>query len=324
MNILLLYYTGTFNTRYLSERIAHRLEKDGDNVTLYQINQLKTERLDYTPYDMVGLGYPIYGFSAPRPFVHFIRAQHFPKGLKMFIYKNSGEVYHDNDASSMYVLRKLRRCRVSIKNEYHFGMPYNIHFRYDTAFVKEQLVFNDKLMEIMVYELKNGIGNLKKYPLRSKLITWSFARWQYIGGDVNSFFYRIHKDRCSGCNLCIKECPRQNIYRDKKGEIRFHHKCDMCMRCSMRCPHDAFYIGFLDKWGWKVNGAYNFKKIEEMEYKPVIDINTRGFFECYYEYFEQIDTRYHQLFGGEMKHYPKKTNKYPSMLRQLLTGTIIK
>lgn len=322
MNILLLYYTGTFNTRYLSEHIAHRLEKDGDSVTLYEINQLKTERLDFTPYDMVGLGAPIYGFSAPRPFVHFIRAQRFPKGLKVFIYKNSGEVYHDNDASSMFVLRKLRRSRVSINNEYHFGMPYNIHFRFDPAFVKEQLVYNGKLMEIMIYELKNGIGNLKKYPLRSRLITWSISRFQYIGGDVNSFFYRIDKERCNGCDLCIKSCPRQNIYRNKKGEIRFHHKCDMCMRCSLRCPRDAFYIGFLDKWGWRVNGAYNFRKIEAMEYKPVIDINTRGFFECYYEYFEKIDTRYQQLFGGEKKYYPKKTNKYPSMLRQLLTGTI--
>lgn len=325
MNVLLLYYTGTFNTRYLSRKIKVRMERDGDTVTLYEIDPLKTEKLDFSNYDMLGLGYPIYGFAAPWPFLKFIRAQRIPRGMKTFIYKNSGETYHDNDASSLFVVRKLRRCRADIHNEYHFGMPYNIHFKYEDQFVKEQLVMNDKLMEIMLYELRNGIGNMRKrYKLRPRLITATVARPQYIGGDVNSFLYRIHKDKCIDCNKCIQNCPTQNIYRDENGEIRFHHHCLMCMRCSMHCPKDAIYIGFLDEWGWRVNGAYNFNRIEQMEYTPVINKETRGFYECYYPYFRKINRRYAELFGGEIPAEYQEEKKERGMINRLLHAAIHK
>lgn len=322
MHVLLLYYTGTYNTRFLSNRIKERMERDGDIVTLYEINPLNTERLDFTGYDMLGLGYPIYGFAAPWPFLKFIRHQRFPKGLKTFIYKNSGETYHDNDASSLFVMRKLRRSRVNMRNEYHFGMPYNIHFKYEDKFVREQLFMNDRLIEIMLYELRHNIGNLKRYPLRARLNTWFVSRPQYIGGDVCSYGYRVKKDLCINCEKCIKNCPTQNIYRDKNGDIRFHHNCLMCMRCSMNCPKDAIHIGFLDDWGWRVNGAYNFKKIEQMPYEPVINEQTTGFFECYKETYSYINKRYNELFGTDQQEV--HVYKTRSMIYKLLHAALKK
>ena len=61
--------------------------------------------------------------------------------------------------------------------------------------------------------------------------------------------------------MCIKNCPMNNIFKNKKGKIKFKHNCMMCMRCSFFCPKDAINIGFLQWWGWKVNGAYDFKNI---------------------------------------------------------------
>ena len=58
---LLIYFTGTFNTRYISKWLAQRLAKEGYEVTLYEIDPLKTEQLDYSEYDLVGFGAPIYG-----------------------------------------------------------------------------------------------------------------------------------------------------------------------------------------------------------------------------------------------------------------------
>ena len=127
----------------------------------------------------------------------------------------------------------------------------------------------------------------------------SVARLQYIAGDVNSFFYRVDMDKCKGCDLCIKRCPTHNIYRDDKGVIRFHHNCLMCMRCSLFCPADAIHIGFLESWGWKVNGGYNLKQIEAqpLPEKPVITSATTGFFHCYIETYERINRRHAEIFG---------------------------
>ena len=96
----LLYYTGTFNTRYVTDKLQTRLQALGWNVDRYEIDPTNNERLDFSRYDILGLGYPIYGYCAPWPFLKFIRKQKFPKGLKAFIYKNSGETEKANDASS--------------------------------------------------------------------------------------------------------------------------------------------------------------------------------------------------------------------------------
>lgn len=294
MKVLLLYYTGTFNTRYLTGLLKKRLEEEGDEVQVHEIDPRKKEILDFSNVDLLGLGYPIYGFNAPYPFVKFVKRQHFPKGLKTFIYKNSGETYHANDASSVSIWRKLKKDGAIINNEYHFMMPYNIHFRFDDHLVKEILEMDDLLLDILVKEVKEGIPNIKKYKFIDRLITF-FVKLQYIGGPVNSYLMKIDQESCIDCGLCIKQCPMDNIYKDEEGQIRFHHHCLMCMRCSLYCPKDAVRVGFLG--GWRVNGPYNFKAIEKLENpKPIITEKTTGFFSCYIETYQNIKKRHKELF----------------------------
>lgn len=299
MNCLLIYYTGTFNTRYLTDMLKERLAREGVSVTAYEIDPLKTEKLDFAGYDLLGLGYPIYGFNAPWPFLKFIRAQTFPAGLKTFIYKNSGETYHANDASSVNVVRKLRRDHADIRNEYHFIMPYNIHFRFEETLVREMLDIDGLLLDILTEEVLKDIPNIKKYRLIHRIITF-FVKLQFIGGDVNSLFCRVKKDRCSGCGLCIRNCPMHNIKKNKKGQVRFGHKCLMCMRCSMNCPRDAVHAGLLDDVGWHVNGPYDFEKIRKLPVNEVITERTEGFFRCYKETYGTVRKRHRQLFGDKL------------------------
>lgn len=299
MNCLLIYYTGTFNTRFLTEKLRARLEAEGWTVTSYEIDPLRVERLDLSAYDIVGLGYPIYGYCAPYVFLKFVRAQKFPRGMRVFIYKDSGETEHANDASSKYVMRKLRRDGAVVRNEYHFLMPYNIHFRFEEKLVKEMLTMDEKLLDILVYELVNGVGRPLRFKLWPRLVSAVVSRPQYIGGNVNSFFYKVDADKCVGCDLCVKRCPTQNIYRASDGTLRFHHRCIMCMRCSLFCPADAIHIGFLESWGWKVNGGYNLRAIERMPAgEPVITPATAGFFKCYVETYARINERHAELFGS--------------------------
>ena len=296
MNCLLLYYTGTFNTRYLTELLKERLEKEKIRVSVYEINPLKSEKLDFSGYDLLGLGYPIYGFNAPLPFLKFLRGQTLPRNLRVFFYKNSGETYHANDASSITALRILRRSRVAVTNEYHFIMPYNIHFRFDEALIREMLEMDELLLDILVKEVLSGIPNIRKYRLIPRLITF-FVKLQFIGGNVNSFFYRVSNERCNSCGLCLKNCPMQNILKDRAGRIRFRHHCLMCMRCSLYCPKDAIRIGLLDTWGWRVNGPYHFDKIRQLPLQTVITDQTTGFFRCYKETYSKIRSRHAELFG---------------------------
>ena len=121
---------------------------------------------------------------------------------------------------------------------------------------------------------------------------------QKIGGCVNSFFYKVDKEKCVRCGLCVRNCPEKNIRLDR-GKIKFGHRCDMCMRCSFFCPTNAVRIGFLE--GWKVNGDYRLSEIFEdtSPRVPYIDENSRGFYKCFIPYFARIDAEYAKKFKDD-------------------------
>ena len=72
----------------------------------------------------------------------------------------------------------------------------------------------------------------------------------------------------------------------------------MCMRCSFYCPKDAINIGFLQMWGWKVNGGYKFNEIinnEQLNGK-YINENSKGFYSCFIKKWKEIDTKHNEYF----------------------------
>lgn len=297
MKILLIYYTGTYNTRFLTDAVYEKLTKKGHSVDRVEINR-QTPPADTGGYDLIGLGYPIYGFNSPLPFNRYLQKLQFTKGQKYFIYKNSGETFAMNNASSRIILRRLKR-KMTFAGEYHFAMPYNIHFAFERAFIREILDKNDKLLDIMTHDLENGNApKIRSNPMYN--IAAAFVSIQKMGGNVNSFLYRVDADKCVKCGICVRDCPENNI-RVSGDKIKFGHRCDMCMRCSFFCPTNAIKIGFLE--GWKVNGDYGLKKIAEDKSPrtPYITADSRGFYKCFIKYFASIDARYKELFGTDGK-----------------------
>lgn len=296
MKILLIYYTGTYNTRFVTEKLKDRMKKNGHHVDCVEIN-CDTLPVDTNAYDLIGFGYPIYGFNSPLPFNRYLKKLNFSVGQKYFIYKNSGETFALNNSSSRIILRRMKRCKAVFVGEYHFVMPYNIHFSFEREFVREILEKNEKLIEILIYELENGL--ISKIP--SNLIynlTSSIISIQKVGGNVNSFFYRVETDKCINCNICVMHCPEKNI-KVNDGKIKFGHHCDMCMRCSFFCPTNAIKIGFLESW--KVNGDYNLKKIalEPLPAAPYITSESKGFYKCFIKHFADIDKKHENYFNDK-------------------------
>ena len=287
VKVMLLYYTGTYNTRYITNRIKEKMNLE--IVDTIEVDE-KMQVIDLEGYDFIGIGYPIYAFNVPNIFIKYLKKLSFPKYSKYFIYKNSGETYSLNDASSNDIVKLLKKQKCYISNEYHFMMPYNIHFRFSDELVSEILKMDEKLIDILMYEVFTNVSNIKKYKLKHKIVS-SIFKIQCIGGFVNSFFYKVNAD-CSKCYICVNNCPTQNIYV-KNNKVRFKHNCVMCMRCSMYCPCNAISIGFLN--GWKVNGKYDYTRKSENN-KKVIDSNTKGFFKCYVKTYDYINKRYSEIF----------------------------
>ncbi len=296
MKLLLIYYTGTYNTRYLTDRAEKLFTARGHSVERVEIRR-GTPPVDPRGFDLIGFGYPIYGFNSPLPFNRYVQSVPIRPGQKFFIYKNSGETLALNNASSRILLRRMHRRGGVFAGEYHFVMPYNIHFAFDRPFVREILDYDEKLLRIMLHCLETEtVQSVPSNPLYNAAA--AVVSVQKIGGSVNSFFYRVDPEKCMRCMRCVQDCPENNI-RIEKGKIRFGHRCDMCMRCSFFCPADAIRIGMLQ--GWKVNGDYRLAEIASspLPEKPYIDENSRGFYKCFIRTFRAIDQQYAALFGAD-------------------------
>ena len=152
MKVLLIYYTGTYNTRFLTDRIAERFEDMNYSVDRVEITS-ESYVINTDGYEYIGFGYPIYGFNAPHPFLKYFKKLRLSSGQKYFIYKNSGETFPMNNASSRKILRRMKREGARFCGEYHFVMPYNIHFCFDENFIKQIVCEDKKLLDIMFYNI---------------------------------------------------------------------------------------------------------------------------------------------------------------------------
>ncbi len=292
MKVLLIYYTGTFNTRYVTEFLKKRLLKAKFSVDSIEVD-VDAPIVDLKDYDIIGLGYPIYAFNSPNIFNKYLRKLKFLPSKKYFIYKNSGETLKYNDASSRVILSILKRQKCEVNNEYHIVMPYTIHFRFDDTFVKEILNYLDKQLEIITYDLLNNEEAKITEPLYLKIISMLYTL-QRLGGPVNSLFYKVDYSKCVKCHKCMDNCPVHNI-KFKNEKYIFGRKCLMCMRCSFYCPENAIKIGLYDKW--RVNGEYNFRNIKNNpDLKlPYITNDSSGFYECFIKTFKEIEKRYEEI-----------------------------
>jgi ferredoxin/flavodoxin len=294
MRILLLYYTGTYNTRFLTNMLKNKLEDRLHIVETLEIDG-NTKPVDLTQYDLVGLGYPIYAFNTPKLFLNYLKNLKLPVNTLYFIYKQSGESIKLNNASSRKIKALIKKSKGILINEQHYLMPYNIHFRFTKECIKELLKYDDMLCDVQLYELRNNIHYIIKSNFIYNYVSHVLSIYHF-GARVNHPFYKVDTNKCTNCKKCITECPTNNVFINEKGLIDFGPKCEMCMRCSFVCPANAIKIGMLE--GWKVNGLYNLNgikndpNISDRFIKP----KQKGFFKCYIKTYKYIQDKYNKYF----------------------------
>jgi NAD-dependent dihydropyrimidine dehydrogenase PreA subunit len=212
--------------------------------------------------DVVGLGYPVYAFNVPLPFLRYVRTLGI--GDKpVFIFKTSGEPTAPNDGSSHGLIKLLAPLRGSctLLGDYHFLMPYNIIFRFPDNLVKQMYLAAKRQSGVLADNVIAGRTSFIGYTAMHRLVSWIF-RIQWPGAWLNGRLYGVRRDRCNLCMRCLRGCPAGNI-RFAKGRFRFGWNCMMCMRCSLYCPADAVTIGLLNLW--RVNGPFHFEALEKDE-----------------------------------------------------------
>ncbi|MDE7087318.1 MAG: EFR1 family ferrodoxin [Clostridia bacterium] len=258
MKIAIVYFSGTGNTQMVARKYCEYFLAQGHECTLYPLPM--REAIDFSQFDLIGVGYPIHSFNAPQIVLEFAKSlpkKKLKKGdtpKRAFIFKSSGEPVKMSRVSSLKLIKILRKRGYAVENEYQYVMPYNMIFRHTDHMAYVMWETAKKLIPIDCADILNGVARHEKKMPFGHFFAW-FLRCEHWGAHVIGVGYRATKD-CISCGLCAKNCPADNI-KMKNGKPKFGGNCYICARCSFNCPKNCINIGLLN--GWRVNGAYSFK-----------------------------------------------------------------
>lgn len=247
-------------------------------------------------YDLVGLGYPVHGFNAPKVFTDFCKnlPEITGEAKKVFVAKTSGEGLGFNNYSSQKILRFMEKKNYKFICERHFVMPYNMIFRHSPEMVKSEYIYADALARLNASQIENGlVEKVKRSPIKGWFVP--IVRIEWIYAQLQGPFMKVNTKKCIKCMKCVKICPLDNIkFQDEK--FSFGTNCALCVRCSFNCPTSAISIGLLNNW--KINGDYHIEataKDESIQFPYFTKQYLKGIKRwAYLRYYKRLDKMFEE------------------------------
>lgn len=235
---MIIYFSGTGNSRYIAKRIADRLH---DN--LLNIND-KIKENDTQPIQVnqqLIIVTPTYAWRIPGIVRDWIAGTEF-KGVKQvwFVMNCGGEIGNAAKYNQQLCAKKgfvyMGTAQILMPENYIalFGTPEPEQAR--------QIVSNAEPVIDEVIE-KIAAGCSFSTP-RNNLYD------RIMSGPVNKLFYPLcvkakafrTGEGCVSCGKCVTVCPLNNITL-KDGKPVWGNKCTHCMACISYCPTNAIEYG---------------------------------------------------------------------------------
>jgi len=252
LDIMIIYFTGTGNSRFIAEAIADKMEDSIVSMNDILKNDLPKKFESEKPYVIVS---PIYAWRLPRFVDGFIRDSEFNGNRKMYIVATMGANTGKADkfaeqAVTSKGMEFMGFTGIAMTDNYinWSDVPDS-----DTIKATNTRALGDAEFVAELIRVGRMIGKSDKTSLagiKSGFINNMFANHMSDPGfSVN--------DACTGCGKCAGFCPANNIeLRDGKAVLLGH--CYSCYGCIHRCPVKAINIkGKTEKRGRFVCPEYS-------------------------------------------------------------------
>ena len=235
---MIIYFSGTGNSRYCAQLIGERLEDEVVDAALYIKKGVPADLTSLKPWVFVA---PTYAWRLPRIFVDFIRAARFSGQRRAwFVMTCGGHI----GAAGERIAPLCREKDLLYMGVLQVIMPENYIALYDApgqAEAAEIMALARPVLEAGVEHISRGeaFPRRKGNPLQ-----------QLQTALVNPIFYRVVvkadpfrvAPTCTGCGKCVKACPLNNIALSQ-GRPAWGHACTHCMACICGCPVEAIEYG---------------------------------------------------------------------------------
>ena len=235
---MVLYFTGTGNSRHIAERIAHAL-----NDTLISLND-RIKSGDITPLAVNGrlvLVMPTYAWRIPRIVRnHLLRTELRGARETWFVMDCGSEIGN----AAKYNRALCREKGLVYMGTAQIVMPENYIAMFSAPQADEARQIVDKAEPSIDRAIAAIQHNQPFAPTRNNLYD------RFMSGPVNLIFYKFFvnadaftvSDACISCGQCAKRCPMNNVTL-KDGKPVWGKACTHCMACICYCPVSAIEYG---------------------------------------------------------------------------------
>ncbi len=235
---MVVYFTGTGNSRYLARTLAERLSDSVlDAAELIKKNEAPS-LVSNLPYIFVA---PVYAWRLPRVFEKWLQKCRFQGNKKVYFIIDCGSEI-GNAAS--YAEKLADKIGLEYMGTAEVVMPENYLVMFDPPPQED----DEKTISSAV-ECLNVLAERVSVEAAFDKLKVTFVG-RLSSGIVNSCFYTFYigakkfysTDACISCGKCSEVCMLNNITL-KEGRPVWGKDCTHCMACICKCPTEAIEYG---------------------------------------------------------------------------------
>jgi ferredoxin/flavodoxin len=250
--VLILFYSAKGNTRRALGIVAEGLVAAGFTPDWHDLADGLPELGGAAPGDLILVGFPALGFSAPQPVIKALRALPRLDGLRAALLCACGSTWNQGKAVRGWagtavpeVARILASNGLEVIASTELSYPENWRqvSRPATGEARESLVaVGDTDARAFAHALSRSLeGDGRPRLLRGHLVRLFMplvARlFRAFGRRCLARLFVADLD-CTGCGICAKACPAKAI-RMEAGQPSWSTACSACNRCINACPAGA-------------------------------------------------------------------------------------
>ena len=235
---MILYFSGTGNSKFVAQRIAVAL---GDKILNLNDRIKASDTSLVETGERVIIVTPTYAWRIPRVVRDWLLRTE-PRGAKRawFVMTCGSEIGNANKYNRDLCAEKAISCMGTAQ----IVMPENYIAMFSAPQADEAREIVAKAEPNIDCVIASIQSNQPFAPARNNLYD------RFMSGPVNPIFYKFFvkadaftvSDACIGCGQCAKRCPMNNVTL-KDGKPSWGKNCTHCMACICYCPVSAIEYG---------------------------------------------------------------------------------
>ena len=244
MNVTMLYFSQTGNTRKVAETMADAFSKAGHVARIVSLKQATQQ--DATTSDLLGVGTPCYSSQAPTPIKTFLSTLPLLDKQPAFVFATSGGA----PGRVLYDLTRLLQSKGAnvvggflTRGELHHPAPCMIGRmpnRPNAQDLTRAQRFASAVAEHVLARRSGPVAESRPDTFSSREKFYNLVASLSTDGFLRLVLPKPKPDatRCNQCQWCVHECPMHNITLQPHPVLGA--ECIRCYHCLTGCPQKAF------------------------------------------------------------------------------------